>query len=77
MLKIRSAGQIYSQAHLLKNSSNQKLIYSQAHLLTSSSTQKLINLRVHQLKNSPTQKLKLLSFILQHHSNFRTVLAKI
>ena len=45
MLKIRSAGQIYSQAHLLKSSS--------------------------------TQKLKLLSFILQNHSNFRAVLAKI
>ena len=61
MLQIRSAGQIYSQAHQIKNSSNQKLIYSQTHLL----------------KSSSTQKLKLLSFILQHHSNFRAVLAKI
>ena len=77
MLQIRSAGQIYSQAHQLKNSSTQKLIYSQAHQLKNSSTQKLINSKVHQLKSSSTQKLKLLSFILQHHSNFRAVLAKI
>ena len=60
MLQIRSAGQIYSQAHQIKNSSNQKLI----------------NSKVHQLKSSSTQKLKLLSFILQNYSNFHAVLAK-
>ena len=29
------------------------------------------------LKDSPTQKLNSLSFILQHHSKFRSILAKI
>jgi len=51
------------------NSSTQKLINSQNHQHTNSSVQKLIN--------SLTQKLKLLSFILQCCSNFRSVLAKI
>ena len=35
------------------------------------------NSKNHQLKNSSTQKLKSLSFVLQYHSNFRSVLAKI
>ena len=83
MLQIRSAGQIYSQAHQLTSSSTQKLIYSKnsstqkTHQLKNSSTQKLIKSKAHLLKSSSTQKPKLLSFILQHHSNFRAVLAKI
>ena len=41
------------------------------------SNQELINSKEHQLKNSPTQNLKLPPFLLQNHSNFRSVLAKI
>ena len=41
------------------------------------SNQELINSKEHQLKNLPTQNLKLLFFLLQSHSNFRSVLAKI
>ena len=44
---------------------------------TRKSNQELINSKEHQLKNSPTQNLKLPSFLLQNHSNFRSVLAKI
>ena len=39
--------------------------------------QQLPKTSTHQLKNSSSQKLKLLSFILQYRSNFRSVLAKI
>ena len=41
------------------------------------SNQELINSKEHQLKNPPAQNLKLLFFLLQSHSNFRSVLAKI
>jgi len=41
------------------------------------SNQELINSKEHQLKSPPTQNLKLLFFLLQNHSNFRSVLAKI
>ena len=61
----------------LTNSSTQKLINSQNHQHKNSSVQKLISSQTHQFKNSLTQKLKLLSFILQCCSNFRSVLAKI
>ena len=61
----------------LTNSSTQKLINSQNHQHTKSSAHKLISTRTHQHKNSSVQKLKLLSFILQCCSNFRSVLAKI
>jgi len=44
---------------------------------TRKSNQELINTKEHQLKNSSTQNLKLPPFILQNHSNFRSVLAKI
>ena len=62
-----------------------ELINSKTHQLTKSSAHKLISTRTHQHKNSSvqklinslTQKLKLLSFILQCCSNFRSVLAKI
>ena len=39
--------------------------------------QQLPKTSTHKLKNSSSQKLKLLSFILRHHSIFRSVLAKI
>ena len=42
-----------------------------------SSTYKLKDSSTYKLKDSSTQKLKFLSFILQYHSNFRSVLAKI
>jgi len=44
---------------------------------TRKSNQELINSKEHQLKNPPAQNLKLLFFLLQNHSNFRSVLAKI
>ena len=44
---------------------------------TRKSNQELINSKEYQLKNPPTQNLKLLFFLLQNHSNFRSVLAKI
>ncbi len=58
-----------SRTHQLKNSSTHKIISTKTHQHKNSSVQKLIN--------SLTQKLKLLSFILQCCSNFRSVLAKI
>ena len=61
----------------LTSSSTQKLIKSKAYQIKSLSNQKLIYSKTHLLKSSSTQKLKLLSFILQNHSNFRAVLAKI
>ena len=45
--------------------------------LNSTKAQQLPKTSTHQLKNSSSQKLKLLSFILQYRSNFRSVLAKI
>ena len=44
---------------------------------THKSNQELINSKEYQLKNPPAQNLKLLFFLLQNHSNFRSVLAKI
>ena len=44
---------------------------------TRKSNQELINSKEYQLKNPPAQSLKLLFFLLQNHSNFRSVLAKI
>ena len=44
---------------------------------TRKSNQELINSKEYQLKSPPTQNLKLLFFLLQNHSNFRSVLAKI
>ena len=44
---------------------------------TRKSNQELINSKEYQLKNPPAQNLKLLFFLLQNHSNFRSVLAKI
>ena len=60
---------INSKTHQLKNSLTHKLTNSQAHQLTI--------LQTHQLTNSSSQNLKPLSFILQHCSKFRSVLAKI
>ena len=88
---IRSAGQINSPAykltkaktlpkkstHKFTNAPTPKPINPKHHQLKSSSTQELINPKAPQLKNSSTQKLKSLSFILQHCSSFRSVLAKI
>ena len=68
----RSTGQINLPTHQLINSSTQKNKKS-----TSTSTQKLKTSPTHQLSNSPTLKLKLLYFILQYRSSFRSVLAKI
>ena len=69
-----------SSAHQPTNSLIHKFINSKkssTHQLINSSTHKLINSKNHQLKKSSTQKLKLLFFILQQHSNFRCILAKI
>jgi len=44
---------------------------------TRKSNQELINSKEYQLKSPPTQNLKLPPFLLQNHSNFRSVLAKI
>jgi len=44
---------------------------------TRKSNQELINSKEYQLKNPPAQNLKLLFFLLQNHSKFRSVLAKI
>ena len=44
---------------------------------TRKSNQELIDSKEYQLKSPPTQNLKLLFFLLQNHSNFRSVLAKI
>ena len=44
---------------------------------TRKSNQELINSKEYQLKSPPTQNLKLLFFLLQNHSSFRSVLAKI
>ena len=44
---------------------------------TRKSNQELINSKEYQLKSPPTQNLKLLFFLLQNHSDFRSVLAKI
>jgi len=44
---------------------------------TRKSNQELINSKEYQLKNPPAQNLKLPPFLLQNHSNFRSVLAKI
>ena len=63
-----------SRRHQLINPQTPQI---QSPLTQSSPTQKLPNSKTHQLKSSPTQKLKLLSFILQYRSNFRSVLAKI
>jgi hypothetical protein len=56
---------LQNQSRLTITSVHNKLDSSKNHQLINSSTQKLINL-----------KLKILSFILQYHLNFRTVLAK-
>ena len=44
---------------------------------TRKSNQELINSKEYQLKNPPAQNLKLPPFLLQKHSNFRSVIAKI
>ena len=73
-----------SQRHQLTNLLTRKLINSQshqlnsqAHQLTSPSTHRLINSQTHQLIKSTAQNIKLLSFILQSCTCFRSVLAKI
>ena len=63
--------------HKLINFPTNQLTSSSIQKFTNSSTQKLINSKTHQLKSSSTQNLKLSSFILQLHSNFRSLLAKI
>jgi len=72
---IRRAEQNYSLAYKLTK--HQQLANTPTHNLANSLTHQLINSPTRQLTNSSTQKLKLLSFILQHRSNFRSVLAKI
>jgi len=59
------------------NSQTHQLTNEPTHKIKTSPTQMLINSLTHKLRNSPTQNLKSLSFILQLHSNFRSVLAKI
>ena len=72
-----------SQRHQLTNLLTRKLInsqshqHSQTHQLTSPSTHRLINSQTHQLIKSTAQSIKLLSFILQSCTCFRSVLAKI
>ena len=61
----------------LSDLSTHKLVNSRNHQLKKSSTQKLINSKTHQLINPPTQNLKFLYIILQMHSGFYSVLAKI
>ena len=68
---------INSQNHQHTNSSAHELISTKTHQFKNSLTHGLISSKTHQFKNSLTQKLKLLSFILQYRSNFRSVLAKI
>ena len=63
----RSAGQVNSLAYKLAKTQQ----------LTKTSTNQPTTSQAHQHIKSPAQKLKLLSFILQQHSNFRSVLAKI
>ena len=85
---IRSVGQINSQSYKLTkkqqipNESTHQLIGSPTYKLKNSQVQQLTNSKSHQPKShqpkiSSTQKLKLLPFILQYRSNFRSVLAKI
>ena len=57
------------QTHQLTNSKKPP-----THQLVSSQTHKF---QTHQLTNSSTQKVKIIIFILQYHSNFHSVLAKI
>ena len=57
--------------------STYKLTNSSTHKLTTPSIFKLKNLSIHELINSSTRKLKYLYFILQQHSKFHSVLAKI
>ena len=74
-----------SQTQKLINSRNHNLINSKTHQFINSRTYQLISQQTQKLKNSSTQKpkktstqnLKLLSFILQLRSDFRSVLAKI
>ena len=61
----------------LKNSSTQKLINPSTHKLTTPSIYKLKNFSIHELIDSSTRKLNFLYFILQQHSKFHSVLAKI
>ena len=79
---------INSKTKKIINPKNQKLINPQTYQPINSKTQKIINSKTkkiinqkksqaHQPTNSKTQKLKLLFFILQQRSIFRTILAKI
>ena len=67
----------------LQTSSTHKLTYSQTYKLKTSPTYKPYQLtdspnsKTYKLKTSPIQKLKSISFILQRHSNFHSVLGEI
>ena len=73
----RSAAQVNSLAYKLTTAHTHQFINSLTQKLTNSLTQKLTNSKTQKFTNSKTPKLKPLSFILQHRSNFRSVLAKI
>ena len=67
----------------LQTSSTHKLTYSKTYKLKTSPTYKPYQLtdspnsKTYKLKTSPIQKLKSISFILQRHSNFHSVLGEI
>ena len=68
---------INSPTHTLINLSTQNTHTLKKHTnLQISSTYKLTYSQTYNLKTSPTQKLKPLSFILQRHSNFHSVLGE-
>ena len=53
-------------------------LYAENYLQTQNlSTYKLTNLQTNQLIKTPTENLKIITFILQIRSNFRSLLAKI
>ena len=76
---------INSQTYHPNNSRIHQLINLQTHQLTNSKkppTHQLVSsqthkFQTHQLTNSSTQKVKIIIFLLQYHSNFHSVLAKI
>ena len=80
---IRSAGQNNSlayklaKAQQLPNAQTRQLTNSQPRQTINSSAHKIIIPQAYQLTNPPVQSLKIVIFILQHHSKFHFVLARI
>ncbi len=63
-----------TSTHQLTTPSTHRLKKTPTHQRVSSQTHKF---QTHQLTNSSIQKVKIIIFILQYHSNFHSVLAKI